>query len=201
MQYFTNLWQLTDRQPADTTNRRQCFFTDSQLTDTTIDQHDKSQTKLKKNTHWLTRRHSPTVTIPGKWMNENCSVNHEVYLSKQTKRYKKYAIMRHTCISQTDQVEGGYLPSSLNEWLLQDYSPPKLGTVARSEACPLGVQAAPSSIPTSGTFFRGDLVMKTFLLPFSLFRWFKKSSCQLLADECALSTGKLPRWLAQEQCG
>ena len=62
-------------------------------------------------------------------------------------------------------------------------------------------EAAPSSIPTSGTFFRGDLVMKTFLRPFSLFRWFKKSSCQLLAKECALSTGKLPRRLAQEQCG
>ena len=39
--------------------------------------------------------------------------------------------------------------------------------------------------------------MKTFLRPFSLFRWFKKSSCQLLAKECALSTGNclggLPR--------
>ena len=59
-----------------------------------------------------------------------------------------------------------------------------------------------SSIPTSGTFFRGDWVMKTFLRPFSLFRWFKKNSCQLLAKECALSTGKLPRRLAQEQqCG
>ena len=75
------------------------------------------------------------------------------------------------------------------------------GAVARSEASSLGMQAAPSSIPTSGTFFRGDLVMKTFLRPFSLFRWFKKSSCQLLAKECALSTGKLPRRLAQEQCG
>ena len=44
------------------------------------------------------------------------------------------------------------------------------GAVARSEACSLGMQAAPSSIPTSGTFFRGDLVMKTLLRPFSLFR-------------------------------
>ena len=44
------------------------------------------------------------------------------------------------------------------------------GTVARSEASSLGMQAAPSSIPTSGTFFRGDLVMKTFLRPCSLFR-------------------------------
>ena len=42
---------------------------------------------------------------------------------------------------------------------------------------------------------------ETFLRPFSLFRWFKTSSCQLLAKECALSTGKLPRRLAQEQCG
>ena len=51
------------------------------------------------------------------------------------------------------------------------------------------------------SFFRGDLVMKKFPWQFSLFRWFKKSSCQLLAKECALSTGKLPRRLAQEQCG
>ena len=40
------------------------------------------------------------------------------------------------------------------------------GAVARSEAPPLG----PEFDPTSGTFFRGDLVMKTFLRPFSLFR-------------------------------
>ena len=43
------------------------------------------------------------------------------------------------------------------------------GAVARSEASSLGMQAAPSSIPTSGTFFHGGLVMKTFLRPFSLF--------------------------------
>ena len=43
------------------------------------------------------------------------------------------------------------------------------GVVGRSEACPLGMQAPPSSIPTSGTFFRGDLVMQIFftaILPF-----------------------------------
>ena len=34
------------------------------------------------------------------------------------------------------------------------------GAVARSEACLLGMQAAPTSIPTSSTFFHGDLVMK-----------------------------------------
>ena len=77
----------------------------------------------------------------------------------------------------------------------------KPGAVAPSEACPLGMQAAPSSIPTSGTFFRGDLVMKQFLRPFSLFRWVKKSSCQLLAKECALNTGKHLRRFAQEQWG
>ena len=45
------------------------------------------------------------------------------------------------------------------------------------------------------------LCHEKFLRPFSLFRWFKKSNCQLLAKECALSTGKLPRRLAQEQFG
>ena len=62
-------------------------------------------------------------------------------------------------------------------WLWNDvsiFSQP--GAVAWSEACSLGMQAAPSSIRTSSTFFCGDLVMKTFLRPFSLFRWSKKSS-------------------------
>ena len=36
----------------------------------------------------------------------------------------------------------------------------RTGVVAQLEACPLGMQVAPSSILTSGTFFRGDLVMK-----------------------------------------
>ena len=65
----------------------------------------------------------------------------------------------------------------------ETYNVPKItgpGGVARSEASSLGMQAAPSSILTSGTFFCGDLVMKTFLQPFSFFRWFKMSSCQLL---------------------
>ena len=48
------------------------------------------------------------------------------------------------------------------------------------------------STPTSGTFFREDLVMKMFLRPLFLFRLFKKSSCQLMPKECSLSTGKLP---------
>ena len=49
-------------------------------------------------------------------------------------------------------------------------------------------EAALRSIPMSGTFFHGDLVMKKFLRPVSLFRRFKKSSCPLLAKENALSS-------------
>ena len=53
----------------------------------------------------------------------------------------------------------------------EDSDQPGPGVVARLEACPLGMQAEPSSIPISGTFFPGDLVMKIFQQPFSLFRW------------------------------
>ena len=45
------------------------------------------------------------------------------------------------------------------------------GAVARSEARPLCMQAAPSSIPMSGTFFRGDLgheKISTAILPLPL---------------------------------
>ena len=35
-----------------------------------------------------------------------------------------------------------------------------------------------------------EMISKTILS-----RWFKKGSCQLLAKECALCTGKLPRGL------
>ena len=69
--------------------------------------------------------------------------------------------------------------------------------VARTEACPLGMQVAPNSNPMFGTFFHRDLVMKKIVKPFCLFRRFKKSSCQLLAKECALvlvnCLGGLPR--------
>ena len=82
---------------------------------------------------------------------------------------------------------------------VQKLLPP--GAVTRLEACPLGMQAAPSSIPRPAHSFVETWSWKKFLWPFSLFRWFKKSSCQLLTKECALSTGKLPRRLAQEQCG
>ena len=46
-----------------------------------------------------------------------------------------------------------------------------LGTVARSEASSLGMQAAPSSIPTSGTFFSwrlGHENISTAILPLPL---------------------------------
>ena len=64
----------------------------------------------------------------------------------------------------------------------------KPGAVARSEACPPGMQAAPSSIPTSGTFFHGHEMISTAILLLPLI-------------QCAPSTGKLPRRFAQEQCG
>ena len=65
------------------------------------------------------------------------------------------------------------------------------------------MEVAPNSIPMSDTFFCGGLVMKSENISTAiiLFRWFKKSSCQLLAKEHALSTGKLFRGLAQEQGG
>ena len=46
-------------------------------------------------------------------------------------------------------------------WLINT----ELGAVAPSEASSLGMQVAPSSIPTSGTFFCGDLVMAILPLP------------------------------------
>ena len=51
-----------------------------------------------------------------------------------------------------------------------------------------------AGVPSRSTrviyIFREDLVMKIFLRPFFLFLWFKKSSYQLMAKECSLSTGK-----------
>ena len=73
------------------------------------------------------------------------------------------------------------------------------GVVARLEARPLGMQAAPSSIPKSATFFRGDVVMKKKFDGHSsssadsrravVSYWRKNVHC------------KLPRRLSQEQCG
>ena len=63
------------------------------------------------------------------------------------------------------------------------------GAIARSVAMSLGNQTAPRSILVSGTSFHEDFVTKLFLRPFFLFRWFKKSSFQLMMKGCALSTG------------
>ena len=46
----------------------------------------------------------------------------------------------------------------------------------------------PSPLPTCGSFFHEDLVMKLYQLPF----FHRRASCKLLAKECRLSTGKLP---------
>ena len=54
-----------------------------------------------------------------------------------------------------------------------------------------------------GTLHTGVAVEEAFDKKF-FFRHlasFKKSSCQLVAKECMLSTGKWSLWLAQEQCG
>ena len=73
--------------------------------------------------------------------------------------------------------------------------------VARSYVRPPGVRMVTGSSLTSDNILSWCLVMKKFLRPFSPFHWFKKGSCQLLAKEYALSTCKLLRSLAQEQCG
>ena len=54
----------------------------------------------------------------------------------------------------------------------------------------LGMQAVPRSILASGTFFPVDWVMKIFHgHSSSSAAGLKKSSCQLMAKECTLSSG------------
>ena len=73
------------------------------------------------------------------------------------------------------------------------------GVVARSETCLLGMQVVSSSIPTSSTFFRfGHEIISTAILSLPLIQ---EEQLSVLAKECALSTGKLPRRLVIEQCG
>ena len=67
------------------------------------------------------------------------------------------------------------------------------GAVARSEACPLGMQAALSSIPTFGTYFREDLVMKknsTAILPLSLIQ---EEQLSVTGERLVNCIGGLPR--------
>ena len=63
------------------------------------------------------------------------------------------------------------------------------GSVAQSDARSTGDQEVVNSRLRSGNILLLRLIMKSFLRSFSPFRWFKKGSCQLLAKECALSTG------------
>ena len=77
------------------------------------------------------------------------------------------------------------------------------GSVAQLDARSTGDQEGVSSRLRSGNILSLRLIMKSFLRSFSPFRWFKKGSCQLLAKECALSTGQLLNSFksAQEKCG
>ena len=121
----------------------------------------------------------------------------------KTKKETK-AISGHFAMPLKSQI---YLSMPICRCFREKSSPPpfipcflmslRSGALARMRVPP-GKQTVAGSILTLGTFFRGVLVMKEILRPFSPFRWFKKGSCQLLAKECALSTGKLPRTLAQE---
>ena len=74
-------------------------------------------------------------------------------------------------LSQKSFKKVGHLVmSSVSKQYIATTYPTLPGTITRLEACPLGMQAARSSIPMSGTVFHGgDYVMKKFLLPFSRF--------------------------------
>ena len=64
------------------------------------------------------------------------------------------------------------------------------GTVARSDPRPPGMRTVAGSILGSGNILSWRLVMKSFLRPFSPYRWFKYGSCQLVLVNCF---GSLPR--------
>ena len=141
--------------------------------------------------------------ITSRWLLE-CLASWSEGLASRS-QLKFFGHVQNSWVGSLSDAEQGRPPRAWSSWSDRQRQPTITwhwrGTVGRLEAYPLGMQAALSLIPTSGTFFHGDLVMKKFLRPFSLFRWFKKSSCQLLAKNVSLCTGKLPRRLAQEQCG
>ena len=59
-------------------------------------------------------------------------------------------------------------------------------SLALMENRPTGDQEVTSSTPAEvGNILSWRLIMKYFLRTFSPFRWFKKGSCQFLAEECA----------------
>ena len=62
----------------------------------------------------------------------------------------------------------------------------KPASAAQLDALPTGDQEVVGlTRARSVTSFRGDFIMKCFLRSISLFRCFKKGSCQFLAKECA----------------
>ena len=66
------------------------------------------------------------------------------------------------------------------------YNKTKLASVAQLDARPTGDQEVAGSTPAEvGNIFSWRLIMKYFLWSFSPFRWYKKGSCQFLAEECA----------------
>ena len=72
--------------------------------------------------------------------------------------------------------------------------------LARSVGCAYRLVSKRSRVRSSLSAHSFVIVWswKKIIRPFSPFRLFKKGSCQLLAKECALNTGKLPRRFAQE---
>ena len=62
----------------------------------------------------------------------------------------------------------------------------KPASVAQLDARPTGDQEVAGSTPAEvGNILSWRLIRKYFLRSFSLFRWFKKGSCQFLAQDCA----------------
>ena len=61
--------------------------------------------------------------------------------------------------------------------------------MTQSDAHPTCNLEVLGSILWTGTILSLRLIMKSFLQWFSPFRWIKKGSCQLLAQEWAQSTG------------
>ena len=93
---------------------------------------------------------------------------------------------------EEDLNEANYDEVKNFESFCGQWGSPKPGVrvaVAWSVARLLGMQ---TDLRTTPTFFSEGLVMQIFLRHFFLFRWFKKSSCQLVVKECTLRTGKLP---------
>ena len=78
-----------------------------------------------------------------------------------------------------------------------------IGMVAWSDARPPGMRMVSGSILASGKHSFMEIWSWKHFYSYSLpsADLSRPGSCQLLAKECALSTGKLPRRLAQEQCG